>query len=80
MHEAEQVLGVVLLSPNATTPARATSGSAGYDLYCSAECEISARGHALLPTDIAIAVPPGYYGRVGAAMVALRSNTCFYTI
>lgn len=57
-------LKVIKLVPHATTPTRATSGSAGYDLY-------SAEGYVILPqhrvvvsTGIQVALPDGLYGRV----------------
>ncbi len=57
-------LKVTKLIPHATVPSRATSGSAGYDLY-------SAEGYVILPqhrvvvsTGIQIALPEGTYGRV----------------
>ena len=52
------------LSDNAILPRKGTIGSAGYDLYASAECLIPARGKAIVKTDIAMAIPYGYYGRV----------------
>ena len=57
-------LKVTKLVPHATIPSRATSGSAGYDLY-------SAEGYVILPqhrvvvsTGIQVALPEGTYGRV----------------
>ena len=57
-------LKVIKLAPHAITPSRATSGSAGYDLY-------SAEGYVILPqhrvvvsTGIQVALPEGTYGRV----------------
>ena len=57
-------LKVTKLVPHATAPSRATSGSAGYDLY-------SAEGYVILPqhrvvvsTGIQVALPEGTYGRV----------------
>ena len=52
------------LSDSATIPTRGSAVAAGWDLYASQECIIPARGKALVSTDIAIAVPVGYYGRV----------------
>jgi len=53
------------LSADAVLPARASAGAAGYDLCSAHDGVVPARGKALLKTDIAIAVPPGTYGRVG---------------
>lgn len=52
------------LSDSAIVPRKGTYGSAGYDLYASAECCVPARGKAVVKTDIAMAIPHGYYGRV----------------
>ena len=29
------------------------------------QCEVPARGKALIKTDVAVAIPEGYYGRIG---------------
>ena len=60
----EQKLRVKLLSPLGRQPTRGSPLAAGYDLYSAAEVVIPARGRALVPTDISVAVPPGTYGRV----------------
>lgn len=52
------------LSDSAIVPRKGTIGSAGYDLYASAECCVSAKGKAIVKTDISMAIPYGYYGRV----------------
>ena len=52
------------LSDAAILPRKGTMGSAGYDLYASAECVVPAKGKAIVKTDIAMAIPYGYYGRV----------------
>jgi dUTP pyrophosphatase len=48
------------------TPAYATGGSAGCDLRAAIEAEltITAGGRTLVPTGIAVAIPPGYEGQV----------------
>jgi dUTP pyrophosphatase len=47
-------------------PAYATEGSAGCDLRAAIEAEltITPGGRALVPTGIAVAIPPGYEGQV----------------
>jgi dUTP pyrophosphatase len=47
-------------------PAYATDGSAGCDLRAAIEAEltITPGGRALVPTGIAVAIPPGYEGQV----------------
>lgn len=52
------------LSDTATIPTRGSQVAAGWDLYASQETVVPARGKAIIATDIAIAVPVGYYGRV----------------
>ena len=57
-------LQVQLLDPCAKLPVRATTGSAGYDLFSSADTVVQ-RGHFRgISTGIALAVPPGHYGRI----------------
>jgi len=62
--EPPMALRVKLLSANATLLMRASAAAAGYDLFAAADAVIEAHGKALIATDIAIAVPPGYYGRI----------------
>jgi len=52
------------LSDKASLPARGSASAAGYDLCSAQDCVIPAKGRALVKTDIAVAVPPGTYGRV----------------
>ena len=52
------------LSPSATIPTRGSAHAAGYDIYASTPTTISAKNKALVSTSIAIAVPPGTYGRI----------------
>ena len=43
---------------------RGSEFSAGYDLYASESVVVKSKGRALVPTGIAISVPPGTYGRI----------------
>ena len=52
------------LSENAATPTKAHPSDAGFDLVASKTTTIPANGRALIPTDIAMAIPEGYYGMV----------------
>ncbi|XP_050366226.1 deoxyuridine 5'-triphosphate nucleotidohydrolase [Argentina anserina] len=52
------------LSEKAVLPSRGSPLSAGYDLSSATEMKIPARGKALVPTDLSIAVPEGTYARV----------------
>ncbi|RIA92530.1 dUTPase-like protein [Glomus cerebriforme] len=57
-------LSVKRLSPKAKVPKRSSIKAAGYDLYSASDTVIPAKGKALVPTDLAIVVPEGTYGRV----------------
>jgi dUTP pyrophosphatase len=52
------------LSPSAIPPQRATPGAIGYDLCSEIQVTIPARRHQLIPTGLALSVPPGTYGRI----------------
>jgi len=57
-------LFVKKLSDKATLPTRGSEEAAGLDLYASASINVPPNGKALVPTDIAIDIPSGHYGRV----------------
>ena len=52
------------LSEHAREPTRATEKAAGADLYSAHECQIEPKGKALIRTDLQMAIPTGYYGRI----------------
>lgn len=52
------------LSPAAIIPVRGSLEAAGFDLAAAEPAIVAPRGKCLIKTDIAIAVPFGYYGRV----------------
>ena len=52
------------LDESAIIPTRATDSDAGYDLYSTNDGVVPARGRKVVGTGIAIAIPPGHYGRV----------------
>ncbi|CAJ0646736.1 1502_t:CDS:2 [Entrophospora sp. SA101] len=52
------------LSEKSTLPVRGSSQAAGYDLYSARDIIIPAKGKALIPTDLAVSIPSGTYGRV----------------
>lgn len=54
------------LSPTAVKPERKSEGAAGYDLFAARECVVPPRGKALVPTDLSIVIPKGYYGKIEA--------------
>ena len=57
-------LQVKLLSDNATMPTRGSEHAAGFDLASAENTVVKANGRTMVKTDIAIACPPGTYGRV----------------
>ncbi|XP_058787870.1 deoxyuridine 5'-triphosphate nucleotidohydrolase [Vicia villosa] len=57
-------LRVKKLSDKAVIPSRGSPLSAGYDLSSATDAKVPARGKALIPTDLSIAVPEGTYARV----------------
>ncbi|XP_004500414.1 deoxyuridine 5'-triphosphate nucleotidohydrolase-like [Cicer arietinum] len=61
---AHLFLRVKKLSDKAVLPSRGSPLSAGYDLSSAAATQVPARGKALIPTDLSIAVPEGTYARI----------------
>ena len=57
-------LFVKRIDPHAVLPCRASSGAAGWDLAASEDAWLEPGGHRMVPTGIAITVPPGTYGRI----------------
>lgn len=63
-HAGAMKLRVKRHSERATLPARATAGSAGYDL-CSAEAAVIGPGaRQAMATEITVEIPVGHYGRI----------------
>ena len=54
------------MSADAVTPTRATEGSAGLDFYSPADYIIPPHGQLLVPTQIKLQIPLGYYGRLAS--------------
>ena len=52
------------LDPGLPMPARAREEDAGLDLYAAEAATIEPGGRILVPTGIAVAIPPGYAGLV----------------
>ena len=57
-------LSFKLLSENAMCPTRGKPGDAGLDLYSAVDFIIPAYKHSAVPTNIAVEIPPNYYGRI----------------
>jgi dUTP pyrophosphatase len=73
---------MVRLDPDLPGPAYAHEGDAGADLHARADVTIAPRGgRALVPTGVAVALPPGYAGFVvPRSGLALRHGvTCLNT-
>lgn len=66
---------ISLLSKNAQVPTFANDGDAGYDLYAAEDKVIFPLGWTLIKTDIALAIPNGYYGQIAPRSgLALKSG------
>jgi dUTP pyrophosphatase len=63
-HEASVRVQVRLLDPELPPPAYAHAGDAGADLYAAASVDLAPGARALVPTGVAVALPPGYVGLV----------------
>ena len=76
MHYIE--LPFVKISADAVTPTRATGGSAGLDFYSPADYIIPPHGQLLVPTQIKLQIPLGYYGRLASEVwfSYITSTTC----
>lgn len=57
-------MDVVRLDPELPLPAYARDGDAGLDLVAREPARIAAGGRALVPTGLAVAIPPGHAGFV----------------
>jgi dUTP pyrophosphatase len=57
-------LPVRRLRPDATLPARAYAGDAGFDLAACERVELAPGERAIVPTGLAVAIPEGYAGFV----------------
>lgn len=55
---------VTKLSEDAVVPTRSNPGDAGYDLFANQDVQIYPQHLVMVPTGIAISIPPDCYGRV----------------
>lgn len=53
-------------------PRRQSDGAAGFDLVTTKDVSVPARGSAIVDTGVALALPPGHYGRIAG-----RSSLAF---
>ena len=56
----------VKISTDAITPTRATEGSVGLDFYSPADYVIPPHNQLMIPTQIKLQIPLGYYGRLAS--------------
>ena len=61
---SKQVLEVQCLSAHAIMPVQNNDSQAGWDLSSATNCVIFSKCQELIPTDIAVAIPYGCYGRI----------------
>ena len=59
-------LPFVKMSTNVVTPTRATEGSVGLDFYSPADYIIPPHSQLLIPTQIKLQIPLGYYDRLAS--------------
>uniref|UniRef100_A0A0A9DLL3 dUTP diphosphatase n=1 Tax=Arundo donax TaxID=35708 RepID=A0A0A9DLL3_ARUDO len=71
------LLKVKKLSDKAVLPSRGSALAAGYDLSSAVETVVPARGKALVPTDLSIAIPEGTYARIGERPIFSPSASRF---
>ena len=57
-------LKIKKLDPDLPTPRYATEGGVGLDLYAAVSAEVWSGKVAVIPTGIAVEIPPGYEGQV----------------
>jgi dUTP pyrophosphatase len=57
-------MNIKKLSDKAVIPSKGSTGAAGYDLYTTESYELKPGERKAFKTDIALAIPEGFYGRV----------------
>ena len=57
-------LQIVKMSPRAVVPTKATKYSIGLDLYSPDNYLVRSKGQVLIPIQIKLGIPPGYYGKI----------------
>jgi len=69
---------VQLLQPGAAPPRYLSEGAAGMDLTAAEGAVLPPGGRALVPTGVAVAIPPGYEGQVRprSGLAARHGVTC----
>ena len=59
-------LPFVKMSANVVTPTRTTGGSVGLDFYSPVDYVVPPHSQLLIPTQIKLQIPLGYYGRLAS--------------
>ena len=57
-------LKIKLLSPSAQVPQRGSAEAAGLDLYTCEATQVKPGGQTIIPTGIALEIPPGYHAQI----------------
>lgn len=57
---------IKLLSPNAKLPTKGSAAAAGWDLYSATSAIIEPHSTVMIPTDISIEIPDGFWGGIYA--------------
>ena len=62
--KGDEIVKIQRVNVNAKLPVRGTEGAAGYDLAAAQAAVVPAHGKCLVKTGLAMALPPGCYGRI----------------
>ena len=70
-------LQIVRMSPKAVVPTKATKYSIGLDLYSPTSYLLHPKRQVLIPIQIKLGIPPGYYGRITSkSSLAVEHEIC----
>ena len=64
--KGDEVVKIQRVNVNAKLPVRGTEGAARYDLAVAQVAVVPAHGKCLVKTGLAMALPPGCYGRIAS--------------
>ena len=74
MQPPVDVLRFKQLDPRAVLPTRGSALAAGLDICCIEDVQLPPKQRAMARTGLAVAIPPGFYGRVAAYEQALAAS------
>ena len=63
-----------MLSDATVLPKKNNNNSAGYDMSRAVDAVVPANVNAIVPTDIAVAIPDGTYGRIAPSGLAAKHH------